>query len=59
MKCLLIRRDADGSTFYETYDNDAASMQRMTGAVLAHLNTIGVTEVTLIPCEDGPQVVLA
>jgi hypothetical protein len=52
MQVLLIRRDADGSTFYQTYDNDAASAQRMAGAVMAHLNTVGVTEVTLIPCVE-------
>jgi len=55
MKILLIRYDADGSTFYATYNDDVASQQLMTGAVLAHLNTLGVTKLELIPVQRMGQ----
>jgi len=55
MKILLIRYDANGETFYATYDTDPVSAQLMAGAVLAHLNTLGVTKLELIPVQRMGQ----
>lgn len=52
MHVLLIRYDSDGSTFYDIYDNDPVSAEMMTGAVAAHLNTIGVVKLELIPAHQ-------